>query len=647
MTDSQNKDKFYITTAIAYTSKKPHIGNTYEIILTDAIARYNKMLGKDVFFLTGTDEHGQKIQELAEKENIAPQKYVDNIASQIRNIWDLVGAEYNHFVRTTDDYHVETVQKIFKKLYDQGDIYLGEYEGWYCTPCESFFTETQLIDGKCPDCGRDVTKTKEEAYFLKCSAYQDRLIKYIESHPEFIEPKSRQKEIMNNFLKSGLQDLCVSRTSFTWGIPVSFNPKHVTYVWIDALTNYITAIGYKCDEKTDLYKKYWPANLQVIGKDILRFHAIYWPIILMALGEPLPEKIYAHGWMLFGNDKMSKSKGNVIYADDLVNEFGRDAVRYYSLSEMSYSEDGSISYESIISKYNTDLANTLGNLVSRTVAMVNKYHDGVVCSVKEAIEAIDDEFIRYIEANICKYNEKMKSLCVADAIALAMDIARRSNKYIDETCPWTLAKDENSQDRLKQVLYNLLQAISCTAVLLSPVMPEVSSKILENLNVSNIPNVENMKWGDIVIGEKVNAPIVLFARLDETKKLEELVQKYIAKPAEKVVEEPKTGLISIEELDKVELRVAKILTVEKVPDANKLYKLSVDLGTETRTVVSGLVPYYTEEELIGKKVVLVANLKPVVIRKIESFGMILAAGDGDIVKVLFVDDRVPTGESIH
>lgn len=647
MTDSQNKEKFYITTAIAYTSKKPHIGNTYEIILTDAIARYNKMLGKDVFFLTGTDEHGQKIQELAEKEKIAPQKYVDNIASQIRNIWDLVGAEYNHFVRTTDDYHVETVQKIFKKLYDQGDIYLGEYEGWYCTPCESFFTETQLINGKCPDCGRDVTKTKEEAYFLKCSAYQDRLIKYIESHPEFIEPKSRQKEIMNNFLKSGLQDLCVSRTSFTWGIPVSFNPKHVTYVWIDALTNYITAIGYKCDEKTDLYKKYWPANLQVIGKDILRFHAIYWPIILMALGEPLPEKIYAHGWMLFGNDKMSKSKGNVIYADDLVNEFGRDAVRYYSLSEMSYSEDGSISYESIISKYNTDLANTLGNLVSRTVAMVNKYHDGVVCSVKEAIEAIDDEFIRYIEANISKYNEKMKSLCVADAIALAMDIARRSNKYIDETCPWTLAKDENSQDRLKQVLYNLLQAISCTAVLLSPVMPEVSSKILENLNVSNIPNVENMKWGDIVIGEKVNAPIVLFARLDEAKKLEELVQKYIAKPAEKVVEEPKTGLISIEELDKVELKVAKILTVEKVPDANKLYKLSVDLGTETRTVVSGLVPYYTEEELIGKKVVLVANLKPVVIRKIESFGMILAAGDGDIVKVLFVDDSVPTGESIH
>lgn len=647
MNEHENKDKFYITTAIAYTSRKPHIGNTYEIILTDAIARYNKMLGKDVFFLTGTDEHGQKIQQLAEDAKIAPQAYVDNVASQIRNIWDLMGAEYNHFVRTTDDYHVKTVQKIFKKLYDQGDIYLGEYEGWYCTPCESFFTETQLVDGKCPDCGREVTKTKEEAYFLKCSAYQDRLIQYIESHPGFIEPESRKKEIMNNFLKSGLQDLCVSRTSFTWGIPVSFNPKHVTYVWIDALTNYITAIGYKYDEKGAQYKKYWPANLQIIGKDILRFHAIYWPIILMALGEPLPEKIYAHGWMLFGNDKMSKSKGNVIYADDLVNEFGRDAVRYYCLSEMSYSEDGNITYESIISKYNTDLANTLGNLVSRTVAMVNKYHEGAVYNIPEAKLDIDDEFTEYVQTNINKYNEKMKALHISDAIGLAMDIARRSNKYIDETCPWTLAKDAAQQDRLKQVLYNLLQAIGCVAVLLNPVMPEVSLKVLDNLNITNIPSIEELKWGDIVIGDKVNAPIVLFARLDEVKKLEELTQKYISKPEDKTNTEKKTGLISIEELDKVQLKVAKILSVEKVPDANKLYKLSVDLGNETRTVVSGLVPYYSEEELLGKKVVLVANLKPVVIRKIESFGMILAAGDNDIVKVLFVDDSVPTGESIH
>ena len=433
------KEKFYITTAIAYTSKKPHIGNTYEIILTDAIARFKKMQGKDVYMLTGTDEHGQKIQELAEAANISPKQYVDGVAGEIKNIWDMMNVEYDYFVRTTDDYHEETVQKIFKKLYDQGDIYLGQYEGMYCTPCESFFTESQLIDGKCPDCGREVKPAKEEAYFLKCSKYQERLIEYIESHPGFIEPESRKKEIMNNFLKAGLQDLCVSRTSFTWGIPVSFNPKHVTYVWIDALTNYITALGYKLDSKSELYNKNWPANLHVIGKDILRFHAIYWPIILMALGEPLPEKIYAHGWMLFGEDKMSKSKGNVIYADELANEFGVDAVRYYSLAEMPYAQDGSITYEAVIARYNSDLANTLGNLVNRTVAMVNKYFEGIVYE-PNTDEEVDLNLKEYAAQAVSSYVQKMDEYKVSEAVEQIMNLARRSNKYIDETMPWSLAK---------------------------------------------------------------------------------------------------------------------------------------------------------------------------------------------------------------
>lgn len=643
----ENKDKFYITTAIAYTSKKPHIGNTYEIILTDAIARFKKMQGKDVYMLTGTDEHGQKIQELAEASGVTPKAYVDNVAGEIKRIWDLMNVEYNHFIRTTDDYHEATVQKIFKKLYEQGDIYLGEYEGMYCTPCESFFTESQLVDGKCPDCGREVKPAKEEAYFLKCSKYQDRLIEYIESHPDFIEPESRKKEIMNNFLKAGLQDLCVSRTSFTWGIPVSFNPKHVTYVWIDALTNYITGIGYRMDSKSELYNKNWPADLHVIGKDILRFHAIYWPIILMALGEPLPKKIYAHGWMLFGDDKMSKSKGNVIYADELADEFGVDAVRYYSLAEMPYAQDGSITYENVISRYNSDLANTLGNLVNRTVAMVNKYFDGVVYA-QVTKDTVDDDLINFAKDTVDTYVTKMNEYKVSEAIEAVMNLARRSNKYIDETMPWALAKEEN-KDRLKTVLYNLIETVRILGVLLAPSMPETSKKILDEIN-TKVRSLDSVKaFGGYEIETKVGEAKPLFNRIDEKAKLEELAAKVEAKKAayEAEMRAKESNLITMDELDKVELKVAKILTAERIEGASKLYKLTVDLGTEQRTVVSGLVPYYTEEELIGKKVVLVSNLKPAKLRGIESNGMLLAAGDGDNVKLLTIDGDIEVGQGIH
>ncbi len=638
------KEKFYITTAIAYTSKKPHIGNTYEIILTDAIARFKKMQGKDVFMLTGTDEHGQKIQELAEKAGVAPKAYVDEIAGEIRKIWDLMNVEYDHFVRTTDDYHEETVQKIFKKLYDQGDIYLGEYEGMYCTPCESFFTESQLVDGKCPDCGREVKPAKEEAYFLKCSKYQDKLIEYIESHPGFIEPESRKKEIMNNFLKAGLQDLCVSRTSFTWGIPVSFNPKHVTYVWIDPLTNYITALGYKLDSKSELYNKNWPADVHVIGKDILRFHSIYWPIILMALGEPLPKKIYAHGWMLFGEDKMSKSKGNVIYADELAEEFGVDAVRYYSLSEMPFAQDGSITYEAVISRYNSDLANTLGNLVNRTVAMVNKYFEGTVYLPGEETE-VDKDLKAFVKNTVDTYIAKMDEYKVAEAIECAMDLARRSNKYIDETTPWTLAKEDT--ERLKTVLFNLLESIKIIATLLFPVMPETAKKIAEQINAEALTLEAAKEFGVNAIERKVGVATPLFARIDEKVKLEELTKKMEAKK-EPVKEMPKDikEEITFDEFGKTELRVAKILTAERIEGANKLYKITVDLGYEQRTVVSGLVPYYKEDELIGKKVILVANLKPAKLRGIESRGMILAAGEGENVKLVTVDGDMELGSIV-
>ena len=607
------------------------------------------MQGKDVYMLTGTDEHGQKIQELAEAAGVTPKTYVDGIAGEIRRIWDLMNVEYNHFIRTTDDYHEETVQKIFKRLYDQGDIYLGEYEGMYCTPCESFFTESQLIDGKCPDCGREVKPAKEEAYFLKCSKYQDRLIEYIESHPEFIEPESRKKEIMNNFLKAGLQDLCVSRTSFTWGVPVSFNEKHVVYVWIDALTNYITALGYREDSKSDLYNKNWPADLHVIGKDILRFHAIYWPIILMALGEPLPKKIYAHGWMLFGEDKMSKSKGNVIYADELADEFGVDAVRYYSLAEMPFAQDGSITYESVISKYNSDLANTLGNLVNRTVAMVNKYFDGIVYAPVMK-DTVDEDLISFAKNAVDTYMTKMNEYKLAESCEAVMNLARRSNKYIDETMPWALAKEEN-HDRLKTVLYNLIETIRIIGVLLAPIMPETSKKILDEINTSKRDFASIDEFGNIEENTKVSEAKPLFTRIDEKAKLEEMNKK-IAEAKEKAAKEnaeaeKNANLISIDEFAKVELKVAKILSAERVEGANKLYKLTVDLGTEQRTVVSGLVPYYTEEELIDKKIVLVTNLQPVKLRGIESQGMLLAAGDKDNVKLLTIDGDIEVGTSIH
>lgn len=635
------KEKFYITTAIAYSSKKPHIGNTYEIILTDAIARYNRLKGKDVYFLTGTDEHGQKIQQLAEEAGIAPKEYVDKVANNIKEIWSGMNTTFDKFIRTTDDYHEKTVQKIFKKLYEQGDIYLGEYEGNYCTPCEAFFTDTQLVDGKCPDCGREVKSAREEAYFLRCSKYQDRLIEYIESHPDFIEPEPRKKEIMNNFLKAGLQDLCVSRTSFTWGIPVDFNPKHVVYVWIDALANYITALGYECDKKSNLYTKNWPADVHIVGKDILRFHAIYWPIILMALGERLPKKIYAHGWMLFGNDKMSKSKGNVIYADELAKEFSVDAVRYFCLSEMPYAQDGSITYESVIERYNTDLANTIGNLVNRTVTMVNKYFDGVIYK-SEASTEFDADLKECTTQATKQYKDKMGSFRVSEAIEQIIQIARRSNKYIDETAPWALAKDEAGREILKNVLYNLIETIRIIAIMLQPIMPETAEKIIAQVNATTLDLDSIEEFGKTQDGSKVGMPEVLFARIDVAKKIEELTNK-----AHSVENVEKCDTISIEDVDKVQLKVAKILEVERIPDAKKLYKLTVDLGSEKRTVVSGLVPYYKEEELLNKKVALVSNLKPAKLRGIESQGMLLAAGDNDVVKVLFVDDSVPTGESIH
>ena len=642
---SDNKEKYYITTAIAYTSKKPHIGNTYEAIFTDAIARYKRMQGYDVYFMTGTDEHGQKIQQLAEEVGISPKAYVDNIAGEIKRIWDLVGTSYDKFIRTTDDYHEETVKKIFKKLYDQGDIYKGYYEGWYCTPCESFFTETQLVDGKCPDCGREVAHSKEEAYFLKLSKYQDRLVEYIESHPDFIKPEARKKEIINNFIKPGLQDLCVSRCSFTWGIPVEFDPKHVTYVWIDALSNYITGIGYELDKKGEKYLKYWPADMHVIGKDILRFHMIYWPVMLMALGEELPKHIYAHGWMLFGQDKMSKSRGNVIYADDLVKLFGVDATRFYSLSEMPYAQDGSITYESFISRYNSELANTLGNLINRTVAMANKYFDGSVTN-KNIIEDVDSQLINVAKETVNMYNQKMNELKVQEAITEIWNLVRRSNKYIDETMPWALAKDENMKDRLSTVLYNLLEAIRMIAVMILPIMPETAEKIFEQIN-SNIKDLSSInEFGGYVSGTKVGVAKPLFERIDEAKKMEE-IENMNSKEVESVdKEEEKANLITIDELDKVKLNVGKILEVKRVEGANKLYCLSVDLGSETRTIVSGLVPYYKEEELVGKNVVVVTNLKPAKLRGIESNGMLLAAGDGDVVKLLTVDGEVPIGSSI-
>ena len=637
------KEKFYITTAIAYTSRKPHIGNTFEIVFTDAIARFKKQMGYDVFFLTGTDEHGQKIQEEAEKAGITPKQYVDNVAGEIKKIWDLMGADYDKFIRTTDDYHEVSVQKIFKKFYEQGDIYKSEYEGWYCVPCESFFTETQLVDGCCPDCGRPVKKTKEEAYFFKMSKYQDALMKHIEENPEFIQPESRKKEMVNNFLKPGLQDLCVSRTSFTWGVPVEFDPGHVIYVWVDALSNYITALGYNPEkDPTELMEKYWPADVHIIGKDILRFHTIYWPIFLMALDLPLPKQVFGHPWLLSGTDKMSKSKGNVMYADDLVDLFGVDAMRYYLLKEMPYAQDGTITYENIISRYNADLANTLGNLVNRTVSMVNKYFDGVI--KPECAGDFDDELKSQALSAVKIVKEKMNDFKTSDALEEIMSLARRSNKYIDETMPWALAKDETQKARLGGVLYNLLESIRFIAVMLSSFMPETSKSIFTQINTECTSWESLDRFGAIKSGDKVSTATPLFLRLDEAKKLEE-IEKSLEKPAEEKKEEPE-NLISIEDFAKVEIKVGKVLESNYVEGADKLLVSKIKVGDEVKQIVSGIAKYYKPEEFVGKSVAVVTNLKPVKLRGILSEGMILAASDKKNLSLVTFDKEINDGTSI-
>lgn len=633
------KKKYYITTAIAYTSRKPHIGNSYEIVMTDAIARYKRMQGYDVFFLTGTDEHGQKIEEYAKQSGVTPKEYVDKVAGEIKETCDLLNTTYDHFIRTTDDYHEKAVQKIFKKLYEQGDIYKGSYEGMYCTPCESFWTESQLVDGKCPDCGREVKKAKEEAYFFRMSKYQKQLEKYIEDNPDFIFPEQRKNEMVNNFIKPGLQDLCVSRTSFKWGIPVDFDPDHVVYVWIDALSNYITALGYSPDGSGDNYKKYWPADVHIIGKDILRFHTIYWPIMLMALGEPLPKQVFAHPWLLFGSDKMSKSRGNVIYAEDLVKLIGVDAVRYYLLSEMPYVSDGSITYETVFERYNSDLANTLGNLVNRTVAMSNKYFDGQVMS-PTAQEPLDEQLKDAALAAVENVDKLLSKYRVSDALEAILSLARRSNKYIDETAPWVLAKDEDKKERLGTVLYNLLESIRFIAILVSPFMPETAEKIFKQIN-TQVTSYDSLKeFGGLKAGEKVGTAEPLFSRLDSEKLLADIAEaakkaQEAEKPKKEIEQKPE---ITIDDFAKVEFRVAKVEACEPVKKAKKLLKLTLDDGAGKRTVASGIAQYYKPEDLIGHNVILVANLKPAKLCGVESCGMILAADSNDSVKVIFADD---------
>ena len=634
------KPKYYITTAIAYTSGKPHIGNTYEIVLADAIARYKRSQGYDVFFQTGTDEHGQKIELKAEEAGISPKQFVDNVSCEIKRIWDLMDTSYDKFVRTTDEYHEKQVQKIFKKLYDQGDIYKGHYEGMYCTPCESFFTESQLVDGKCPDCGREVQPAKEEAYFFKMSKYADRLIEHINTHPEFIQPVSRKNEMMNNFLLPGLQDLCVSRTSFKWGIPVDFDPKHVVYVWLDALTNYITGIGYDCDgENTEQFKKDWPADLHLIGKDIIRFHTIYWPIFLMALDLPLPKQIFGHPWLLQGDGKMSKSKGNVLYADELVDFFGVDAVRYFVLHEMPFENDGVISWELMVERMNSDLANTLGNLVNRTVSMTNKYFGGTVTD-KGVTEEVDAD-LKVVMENVPKLVEdKMEELRVADAMTEIFNLFKRCNKYIDETMPWVLAKDEAKKDRLETVLWNLIQGISAGAVLLESFMPSTSKKILEQLGGGHVTDKPEILFQRLNLNEVMEKVEALHPQKDETSEEEKAAEE------EEIDIEAKPE-ITFDQFGAMQFQVGEIIACEEVKKSKKLLCSQVKIGSQVKQIVSGIKAHYTAEEMVGKKVMVLVNLKPAKLAGVLSEGMLLCAEDADGNLALMTPEKpMPSGAEI-
>ena len=647
------KKKFYMTTAIAYASGKPHIGNTYEIILADAIARYKRAQGYDVFLQTGTDEHGQKIELKAEEAGITPKEYVDKVAGEIRRIWDLVDTSYDKFIRTTDEDHEKQVQKIFRKMYDKGDIYKGYYEGMYCTPCESFFTESQLVDGKCPDCGREVTPAKEEAYFFKMSKYADRLIEHINTHPEFIQPVSRKNEMMNNFLLPGLQDLCVSRTSFKWGIPVDFDPKHVTYVWLDALTNYITGIGYDCDgNSSELFNKNWPADLHLIGKDIIRFHTIYWPIFLMALDLPLPKQVFGHPWLLQGDGKMSKSKGNVIYADDLVDFFGVDAVRYFVLHEMPFENDGVITWELMVERLNSDLANTLGNLVNRTISMSNKYFGGVV--TKTGVEEdVDADLKAVVTGTRAKVAAKMEDLRVADSITEIFNLFKRCNKYIDETMPWALAKDEEKKDRLAEVLYNLVESITIGASLLESFMPETTEKILAQLNGEKRSYEELDQFGLYPSGNKVtDKPEILFQRLDLKEILEKVEAMKAAQAKPEVPEEPVVDIdakeeITFDDFGKMQFQVGEIIACEEVKKSRKLLCSQVKIGSQVKQIVSGIKGHYTAEEMVGKKVMVLVNLKPAKLAGVLSEGMLLCAEDADgNLSLMVPEKKMPAGAEI-
>ena len=648
------KQKYYITTAIAYTSGKPHIGNTYEVVLADAIARYKRQQGYDVFFQTGTDEHGQKIELKAEEAGITPKEFVDNVSTEIRRIWDLMNTSYDKFIRTTDEDHEKQVKKIFKKMYAKGDIYKGHYEGMYCTPCESFFTESQLVDGKCPDCGRPCVPAKEEAYFFKMSKYADKLIDYINTHPDFIQPESRKNEMMNNFLLPGLQDLCVSRTSFKWGIPVDFDPKHVVYVWLDALTNYITGIGYDCDgESTEQFKQLWPADLHLIGKDIIRFHTIYWPIFLMSLDLPLPKQVFGHPWLLQGDGKMSKSKGNVLYADELVDFFGVDAVRYFVLHEMPFENDGVITWELMVERLNSELANTLGNLVNRTISMSNKYFGGGVEN-KGVAEPVDDDLKNFILSVPAKVNEKMDKLRVADAMTEVFTIFKRCNKYIDETMPWALAKDEEKKDRLATVLYNLVEGICIGATLLKSFMPETTERILAQLSAEDRTLEDLNTFGLYPSGNKVTEkPEILFARLDLKEVMEKVAELHPPKaeePAEEkedVIDMEAKPEITFDDFEKLQFQVGKIISCEEVKKSKKLLCSQVQIGSQVRQIVSGIKAHYSAEEMVGKRVMVVTNLKPAKLAGILSEGMILCAEDADGNLSLMVPEKeMPAGAEI-